>query len=136
MDPKKRSRTPVNLKNSSKSRHINWALDFGSYVDKLNPQELAWLDQFAREYYRDAPRPELCTQVQLRERWRDSKANARDVMSRGDAMSRRLGLESGGVPAEGRERHDQAEEDVISRIDAARARKRARSVHTTSQEGE
>lgn len=110
---------PVNLKNSNKSKHINWQLDFESYVDKLSPEDLAWLDRFANEYYRAAPRAELMTRDQLRERWRDSKANSRDVTSRGDAVGRRLGLEG---HAERPERHDRSEDELIDRIDSDRAR--------------
>lgn len=115
---------PVNLKNSSKSRHINWALDFDSYVDKLGPADLAWLDQFVREYYRGAPRAELCSRDQLRERWRDFKACARDVMSRGADVRQRVALDPDVGVVGARERHDQAEDDAIDRIDADRARER------------
>ena len=53
------------------------------YVEKLNPEERAWLDTFTDEYYLSKSKKTLHSQDQLRERWRAYKQNARDVSSRG-----------------------------------------------------
>jgi hypothetical protein len=76
------------LHRSQRTPQINWALDF-DYLAKLSADDRAWLEQFAYEFYRSAPKPVLHSPEQQRANWREFKANQRDVMSRGDAYGGR-----------------------------------------------
>jgi hypothetical protein len=116
----KPGRAPVNLKNSKKSPHLNWQVDF-DYLAKLSTEELAWLDEFARDYYHPGARSGLFDGSQLRERWTAAKANARDLMSRLDGVGRRSAASGENASDfEPRARYDAGEDASIRRIDRAR----------------